>query len=391
MARRLVPIAVALLVLLAVPVSGGGGISGRKSTIDARLHRVQAKIAWADRRRRELSAQVAEVNSQIQSLSRQVGDVSARLVTIERDLALHQEKLDKLNALFKVETERYFSFRHQYDITVERLDNRLVDIYENGDPTELDVLLSAKSFSDLISDAEFAESVNHQDERIAGEVGSAKVAARAQRERTKVFRAAVASETHTIDVRREQVSSARETLLAEQHGLAAARQNKRESLVAVTESKREYVHEAAGLAQASAQLASRLSGASSYHPGPPSGAGFIWPVTGPVTSPFGWRWGRMHEGIDIGVPTGTPIHASAAGKVVYAGWMSGYGNLVAIDHGNGLSTAYGHQERVAVSVGQVVAQGQVIGYSDCTGHCFGPHVHFEVRVNGNPVDPLSYL
>src|SRR6185503_8411592 len=264
-------------------------------------------------------------------------------------------KLDKLNALFKVETERYFSFRHQYDITVERLDSRLVDIYENGEPTDLDVLLSAKSFSDLISQAEYVDALSHQDERL------------------------------------EQVRSARETLLAEQHGLAAARQNKRESLVSVTQSKREYVHEAAGLAQASAQLASRLSGASSYHPGPPSGAGFIWPVSGPVTSPFGWRWGRMHEGIDIGVPTGTPIHASAAGKVVYAGWMSGYGNLVAIDHGNGLSTAYGHQERVAVSVGQVVAQGQVIGYSDCTGHCFGPHVHFEVRVNGSPVDPLGYL
>ena len=391
MARRLVPIAAALLVLLAVPASGGGGISDRKSAIDTRLHRVQAKIAWADRRRRELSAQIADVNSRIHSLSRQVGDVSARLVTIERDLALHQEKLDKLNELFKVETARYFSFRHQYDITVERLDNRLVDMYENGEPTELDVLLSARSFSDLISEAEYVDAINHQNERIAGEVGSAKVAARAQRERTKVFRAAVASETHTIDVRREQVNSARETLLAEQHGLAAARQNKRESLVAVTESKREYVHEAAGLAQASAQLASRLSGASSYHPGPPSGAGFIWPVSGPVVSPFGMRWGRMHEGIDIAVPTGTPIHASAAGKVVYAGWMSGYGNLVAIDHGNGLSTAYGHQERVAVSVGQVVAQGQVIGYSDCTGHCFGPHVHFEVRVNGVPVDPLSYL
>jgi len=147
MARRVVPIAVALLVLLALPASGGGGTAGRKSAIDARLHRVQAKIAWADRRRRELAAQIAEVNSRIQSLSREVGDVSARLVTIERDLALHQEKLDKLNALFKVETERYFSFRHQYDITVERLDSRLVDIYENGEPTDLDVLLSAKSFS----------------------------------------------------------------------------------------------------------------------------------------------------------------------------------------------------------------------------------------------------
>jgi murein DD-endopeptidase MepM/ murein hydrolase activator NlpD len=390
MARRLVPIAAALLVLLAAPATGGD-ISGRKSAIDARLHRVQAKIAWADRRRQALAAQIAEVNSKIEALSRQVGDVSARLVTIERDLALHQEKLDKLNALFKVETERYFSFKREYDITVERLDDRLVDIYENGEPSTLDVLLSSKSFSDLIAQQEYVEDLTQQDQRIAGEVGDAKVAEHAQRERTKVFRAAVASETHTIDVRREQVRSARDTLLAEQRGLASARQNKRESLVSVSESKRAYLREEAGLAQASAQLASRLSGASSYHPGPPSAAGLIWPVNGPVTSPFGMRWGRMHEGIDIGVPTGTPIHASAAGKVVYAGWMEGYGNLVAIDHGNGLSTAYGHQERVAVSVGQVVAQGQVIGYSDCTGHCFGPHVHFEVRVNGVPVDPMNYL
>jgi murein DD-endopeptidase MepM/ murein hydrolase activator NlpD len=390
MARRLVPIAAALLVLLAAPASGGD-ISSRKSAVDARLHRVQARIAWADRRRSALAAQIADVNSRIQSLSHQVGDVSARLVTIERDLALHQEKLDKLNALFQVETQRYFAFRREYDLTVERLDRRLVDIYENGEPTTLDVLLSSTSFSDLISKEELVDALSQQDHQIASQVGTAKVDARAQRERTKVFRAAVASETHTIDVRREQVRSARETLLAEQRGLAAARSNERESLVAVSESKRAYLREEAGLAQASAQLASRLSGASSYHPGPPSAAGLIWPVNGPVTSPFGMRWGRMHEGIDIGVPTGTPIHASAAGKVVYAGWMEGYGNLVAIDHGNGLSTAYGHQERVAVSVGQVVAQGQVIGYSDCTGHCFGPHVHFEVRVNGVPVDPMSYL
>jgi murein DD-endopeptidase MepM/ murein hydrolase activator NlpD len=117
----------------------------------------------------------------------------------------------------------------------------------------------------------------------------------------------------------------------------------------------------------------------------------IWPVNGPITSPFGWRWGRMHEGIDIGVGYGTPIHAAAAGTVAYCGWMSGYGNLVAIDHGGGLSTAYGHQSSIAVGCGQSVSQGQVIGYVGCTGHCFGPHLHFEVRVNGNPVDPLGYL
>ena len=110
-----------------------------------------------------------------------------------------------------------------------------------------------------------------------------------------------------------------------------------------------------------------------------------------MTSPFGWRWGRMHEGIDIGVGYGTPIQAAAGGTVIYCGWEEGYGNFVVIDHGGNLATAYGHQSRIAVTCGQQVSQGDVIGYVGCTGHCFGPHLHFEVRVNGNPVDPLGYL
>ena len=114
-------------------------------------------------------------------------------------------------------------------------------------------------------------------------------------------------------------------------------------------------------------------------------------MSAPITSPFGWRWGRMHEGIDIGAAYGTPIHAAASGTVIYCGWEEGYGNLTVIDHGGNIATAYGHQSSIAVSCGQQVSQGQVIGYVGCTGHCTGPHLHFEVRVNGNPVDPLGYL
>jgi len=98
----------------------------------------------------------------------------------------------------------------------------------------------------------------------------------------------------------------------------------------------------------------------------------------------------MHEGIDIGAGYGTPIRASASGVVIYAGWMGGYGNLIVIDHGGGLSTAYAHQSSFATG-GGTVAQGQVVGYVGCTGHCLGPHLHFEVRVNGSAVDPLGYL
>jgi murein DD-endopeptidase MepM/ murein hydrolase activator NlpD len=181
-------------------------------------------------------------------------------------------------------------------------------------------------------------------------------------------------------------------LISSQQRLADARSTKRSTLASVKSDEREFLHEVEGLQQASAALAAKLrSSSSASTPSHVSSSGLIWPVNGPVTSPFGWRWGRMHEGIDIGVPYGTPIHAAAAGTVVYCGWMSGYGNLVAIDHGGGISTAYGHQSSIAVGCGSSVAQGQVIGYVGCTGHCFGPHLHFEVRVNGTPVDPLGYL
>jgi len=119
----------------------------------------------------------------------------------------------------------------------------------------------------------------------------------------------------------------------------------------------------------------------------------IWPVNGPITSPFceARAWESCHPGIDIGVPAGTPIQAAAAGTVSIAGPNDGYGNYTCLDHGGGVSTCYAHQNTIAVSVGEQVSQGQVIGTVGCTGLCFGDHLHFEVRVNGSVVDPMGYL
>ena len=394
--RRLLPAVAVLLAVLASPA--GGDVYSRKHEIDARLQSVEAKIAQAKERERALAGEIAAVDSRIHGLASRVGDVSARLVTLEHDLALHRQKLARLNELYRLETARFNFLRREYRLSLDRLDNRLIDIYEGGEPSSLEVLLSADSFTDLVSRVEDANAVAAQDHRIADDVARAEIRVHAQRERTKRIRAVVASETRTIAVRAEQVRAARDALLASERRLAAARRSKREGLVAVRESKAEYLHEAAGLERASAALAASIRAAqasrSSYaapSDSTPSAAGFIWPVNGPVVSPFGMRWGRMHEGIDIAVPAGTPIHAAASGRVVYAGWMDGYGNLVAIDHGRGLSTAYAHQSSIAVGLGQTVSQGQTIGYVGCTGHCFGPHLHFEVRVNGTPVDPLGYL
>ena len=126
--------------------------------------------------------------------------------------------------------------------------------------------------------------------------------------------------------------------------------------------------------------------------GSPSASGFVWPVNGAVTSGFGYRWGRMHEGIDIDGYTGQPIVASKAGTVISTGDAGdGYGTKVVIDHGGGFTTLYAHMSRLGASNGAGVGQGQVIGYVGCTGSCTGDHLHFEIRVNGAPQNPMSYL
>jgi peptidoglycan DL-endopeptidase CwlO len=122
-----------------------------------------------------------------------------------------------------------------------------------------------------------------------------------------------------------------------------------------------------------------------------SSEGFIWPLNGGVTSPFGYRWGRLHAGIDINGYTGQPIAAAKSGVAVYVGsGMSGYGNVVILDHGGGLATLYAHMSSFGDTAG-AVEQGDIIGYVGCTGSCYGDHLHFEVHVNGSPVDPMGYL
>jgi hypothetical protein len=128
---------------------------------------------------------------------------------------------------------------------------------------------------------------------------------------------------------------------------------------------------------------------------PPAGSGggrLAWPVVGPVVSPFGMRWGRLHAGVDIAVPAGTPIYAAATGRVTTEGWVGGYGNYTCLDHGRQVSTCYAHQSRFGPTPsGGILGRGQLVGWVGCTGHCFGPHLHFELRIAGRPIDPLPYL
>jgi murein DD-endopeptidase MepM/ murein hydrolase activator NlpD len=186
-----------------------------------------------------------------------------------------------------------------------------------------------------------------------------------------------------------------ERAAASRNALVAAQADRRSTIAAIEGDRDAVLAEIAELEKQSATLAATIRASQPVATEvvvPVSGGGLLaWPVSGPVTSGFGMRWGRLHEGIDIAVPSGSPVGASAAGTVIYAAWLGGYGNLVVVDHGGGLATAYAHNSSYAVGVGQTVETGTVIAYSGNTGNSSGPHVHFEVRVNGTAVDPLGYL
>lgn len=123
----------------------------------------------------------------------------------------------------------------------------------------------------------------------------------------------------------------------------------------------------------------------------------LWPVYGKIMSAYGSRSdpfsgeGAFHSGVDLTAPRGTPVHASADGIVVHAGWSGGYGKIIVVDHGNGMQTIYAHLSRFYAVPGQETRQGQVIGYSGATGRVTAPHLHYEVRVGGTPINPYPYL
>jgi murein DD-endopeptidase MepM/ murein hydrolase activator NlpD len=401
MARRLL-LCLACVLLLSTPAAAGD-IHRKKRAIDEHISTLHSKIANARTQESVLTQEITVVDAHITALQHDVAHAQNQLNTLEGQLAASQQRLDRMAQLFTLQTRKLVLLRRDYGIALARLERRVVDAYEIPSVDALDVVLAATSMSSMLNDIEYVQQIGKQDRQMSNQLYTAKTAMHAAREKTRTLKRQVAVETASIRARTEQQHAVTQQLVSSQQQLATAVDSKRATLSSIKVDERVFTEEARKLVAVSASLAARIRAAES-HPSStgstgtpaPSSSGLIWPVNGPITSPYGPRClpngdCSFHPGIDIGVPSGTPIKAAAAGTVIYSGWMEGYGNLVVIDHGNGLATAYAHQSSIAAGNGASVAQGQVIGYSGCTGYCFGPHLHFEVRVNGEPVNPLNYL
>ena len=397
--KRFLPLLALIGLIAATPAFAD--LHGRKHSIDDRLSGVQARIAAARQKEAALQAQIDSTTSRIRGLEAQVGDVSTKLNALREDLALREQRLQAVEDLYRAQSERLSFLTREQKLAEARLARRVVEIYEQGDTSTIEVVLGARSLQDAVDRIDYFQLIADQDHRIADEVGAARISVAASRQRTKRLRESVRSQTRIVAYRVAQQAAVRDALVGARDSLSKARASTSHDLAVVQESEQEWQQEAESLRGESAALAAQIQAAqaarsSSPSPSPTpssqaSSSGLIWPVSGPITSPFGMRWGSLHPGIDIGAGFGTPIRAAAAGRVLVAGYNGGYGNLVVLDNGGTISTAYAHQQSLAVTVGQEVAQGQVIGYVGSTGFSTGPHLHFEVRINGSPVDPLGYL
>jgi murein DD-endopeptidase MepM/ murein hydrolase activator NlpD len=394
--RRRFPVVLGLALALVFAAAAAGQDPGaEKAQVDQRIAELQAEIAAAKEEEGVLTSQLGEVVTELRAAQSAVDQAQGSLALLEAELATEQERLERLTVLLREQTRRLQRLQREYRQAVAILEARVRAIYMEQPPDALSVLVSATTFSELIDSYEFANRIGLQDQRIASRVEKAKRLAAEKRRATKHTQRLTAATVSVIAARTDEARSVRDELAASRDTLAAARRLKQSALRSTRETREEYLEEVEALAAQSASLAAAIrqaqEGAGSTGSGTPSASGFIWPVNGPVVSGYGMRWGRLHEGIDISASTGTPIWAAAAGTVIYAGWLGGYGNLVVVDHGNGLATAYAHASAILVAVGQQVAQGETVSLVGSTGNSSGPHLHFEVRVNGVAVDPLLYL
>ena len=392
--RITVLIAASAVVALCVPVALGQSLYDRKNAVDSRISGLRDSIERAKAREGVLTSEISDASSRIDALGGDISVLSDKLAVLEKDLATHRSRLARLEARLREQAATLQRLTQQHAVAQRRLEERLVQLYESNEASEIEILLQAQSFSDLLEQLDYFRAIGEQDKRIADTIKRLQIEMRMAKQQTAATKAEVSKATAILAQKTEEQRAARVALLARQAALAAARQSKQGLLADVKHDRHANEEDLEAMQAASAAIAAQIQGSqggsSSSGGGTPSASGLIWPVSGPITSGFGWRWGRMHEGIDIGAACGTTIHAAASGTVIYAGWMDGYGNITIIDHGGGLATAYAHQSSIYVSGGSV-SQGQAIGAVGSTGHSTGCHLHFEVRVNGTPVNPLNYL
>jgi septal ring factor EnvC (AmiA/AmiB activator) len=384
-----------LLCTLLLPAAGSSADPHDQLEENQRqLRSVRERIQERSAEATSLRSEIDRLNAEITDLQIAINDLDARVETVGAEIRTVQARIDRTGARID---------------EIERIATRqAVELYKSGGTDTLDVLLNARSLTDLNERIELlgVAAQENTDELI--EYGRLKLQIEADNRELLAKKKELSATLADKSELNAQMSADRKELAAhldqvttkltedkkKEGDLLQSSRRIQEQIEAAEAEAARRAAKAAQAAQATVPATAPSAPAAPTSPVATTGTssqGFIWPLNGPITSPYGPRWGSFHPGIDIDGVTGQPIVAAKSGRVLLAGAYSGYGNAVILDHGGGLQTLYGHMSAFNTSGGASVGQGQVIGYVGCTGYCTGDHLHFEVRVNGHHVDPMPYL
>jgi len=397
---------IALAVLLATVLAALPALADPRDKLD----RIKDKQEQVDQAQAELAEDRSGILSRIQVLDERRAEVEGRVQSLDSKLADLDSEITAVKAKLTRAQQRVALLTRDLQDVLQQLGDRTdsyaaraVATYMAGPTAYVEGILASEDFSDLVSKYEYYEAALDADSKLVGEI-------QVLRDDTEIRRELIIEKQHEITVAKGKLEVSRAEVAAirsEQATVLALREEvlgEKEVILGEIESKARYwawledqleedsrKFEAILAAQAS-------QAASSVAASPPTGGGqLLFPASGPITSAYGYRthpiFGdqRLHTGIDIGAAYGSPVWAAEDGVVAYAGVMSGYGNVIVVDHGGGLATTYNHLDSFNVGSGQSVSRGTQVGAIGCSGYCTGPHLHFEVRVNGSPVDPMPYL
>lgn len=370
-----------LLLAMLIPVYGSelSRKKGQLHDIRGEMKEKRQQIKEYRAREKDVLADLNQLEKEIDYNEKQLKILSNKLENNQRELKTAQNSLAKAQARLEEQ--------------LEMLNARLRDTYKNGEVSYLEVMLGAEDFSDFIKRLDFLSLIIQQDTELVRAI--------------EIQKAEIEERKVALEIKQKQMKELEAATQAKQEEMKIQADNKERILVRVRAEKAAYEQALDELEETSRDLESvirNLQARQSYRPPTASGSAvrksngrMVWPTAGRVTSPFGYRvhpiFGtrKLHTGIDIAAPNGTPIMAGDEGVVIYSGWMRGYGQVLIVDHGGGISTLYAHCSSLLVGDGTHVKRDQIIARVGSTGFSTGPHLHFEVRANGSPVNPMSWL
>ncbi len=371
---------IALLILAALTL---GILPAYGATLDD-LQKQQQQI---QRNMEEQQKLLQKKNDEGKALLQQLEQIEQEIEAKEAEIARLDQELDAAQTRVQQVTAALQQTEAGQAKRIDILCTRLKDIYQVGQVNYIEVLLQSTTMEDFLVRMELLAKIAQGDVKLIAEI-------KAEKEKIAAQKAVLEAERDKIAQLRRQADGERVQL--------ASRQESRRQLLAQVEAEKKRVAAALDEMEAlSRQIAAKIhaeQAKSKRQLGPEGTKGMLWPLPGhtSISSPFGWRihpllkTRRFHDGVDLPAPTGTEIIAPLDGEVLSTGYLGGYGNHVAIDHGGGLSTMYGHLSSILVREGQEIKKGQVIGRVGSTGWSTGPHLHFMIMLQGEPTNPMNY-